>query len=190
MSKKKRYGMVIDLERCFGCQTCVVGCIVWNSLPEDLTWNHVDTKGSKIQHQPIGNYPNVDMSFLPHLCNHCEDPACVKNCPTKAMHKREDGIVVVDQSRCVGCGYCTWSCPYGAPVLDPIKKVASKCTLCIDRIEEGKVPYCVEACPGRARHFGDLNDPNSEVSKMIASRHGRQLRPQNGTSPSIYYVGP
>ncbi|MEL7563821.1 MAG: 4Fe-4S dicluster domain-containing protein [Dehalobacterium sp.] len=187
---KKRYGMVIDLRRCFGCQTCVVGCIVWNSIPDGIKWSHVDTAGSKIEHQPMGTFPNVNMSFLPHLCNHCEDPACVRNCPTKAMHKREDGIVLVDQTKCVGCGYCSWSCPYGTPILDPVKKVMSKCTLCAERIGHSEVPFCVANCPGKARIFGDLNDPNSEVSKLIAIRKGRQLCPENGTGPSVYYVGP
>ncbi|WP_035213203.1 4Fe-4S dicluster domain-containing protein [Desulfitobacterium hafniense] len=187
---KKRYGMVIDLRRCFGCQTCVVGCIVWNSLPKGIKWNHVDTAGSKIEQQPTGTFPNVNMSFLPHLCNHCEDPACVNNCPTGAMHKREDGIVLVDQDKCVGCGYCTWSCPYGVPIKDPVKKVMSKCTLCVDRIEGGQVPFCVADCPGRARIFGDLNDPDSQASRLIANRKGRRLCPEKGTSPSVYYVGP
>ncbi len=187
---EKRYGMVIDLRRCFGCQTCTVGCYVWNSLPEEIIWTHVESPGSKNVFQPTGKFPNVNLSFLPLLCNHCEDPACVKNCPSKAMHKREDGIVLVDQDRCIGCGYCEWSCPYGAPVLDPVKKVMSKCTLCVDRVEAGSLPYCVADCPGKARVFGDLNDPDSEVSKLVASRKGRPLCPENGTGPSIYYVGP
>lgn len=187
---EKRYGMVIDLKRCFGCQTCTVGCHVWNGLPADITWTYVETPGSPQVFIPTGTFPNLSLSFIPRLCNHCAKPACVENCPTKAMHKRADGIVLVEQQRCVGCGYCTWSCPYGMPVMDPVKKVMSKCTLCIDRIDCGSLPFCVADCPGRARVFGDLNDPDSEVSILIARQKARPSCPENGTQPSIYYVGP
>jgi Fe-S-cluster-containing dehydrogenase component len=186
---EERYGMVIDLERCFGCETCVVGCIVWNGLPEGIAWGRVEVDGSRRRHRPVGNFPNVSMPFVPRLCNHCEDPACVANCPSKAMRKHENGIVAIDRDRCLGCGYCVWNCPYNAPVLDPTTRTMSKCDLCMERVEHGEVPYCVADCPGRARHFGDLGDPDSDVSRLVAQRRGWRLRVESGTSPSVYYLG-
>jgi molybdopterin-containing oxidoreductase family iron-sulfur binding subunit len=144
------------------------------------------------------------------LCMHCKNPECVKVCPTGASYQREDGIVAVDKNKCVGCRYCIVACPYNARTMvtkiqpyhagkefTPYERVAlsrhqlgvvGKCDFCASRVEERKEPSCVQTCPGRARIFGDLDDPESEVSKLIARRSPRQLLPEMGTDPSVYYI--
>lgn len=142
-----------------------------------------------VLYQATGAFPRTRLAFRPMLCNHCEDPACVKHCPTHAMHKDvETGLVLVDQDRCIACGYCTWTCPYGAPSMDDVHHIMSKCTFCKDRISEGQTPFCAEACPANARVFGDLNDPESEPSKLLQQKKGVQHLPEMGTNPSVYYV--
>jgi DMSO reductase iron-sulfur subunit len=188
MSEKIQYGMVIDTTRCMGCQTCVVTCKVSHQTPKGVYWCKVKTEGSGVMYRGTGKFPSPELTFLPQLCNHCENPACVANCPTGAMHKREDGIVEVDQDVCIGCQYCYWNCPYGAPVFDTAKKTISKCNLCAERLEEGELPYCVESCPAEARHIGIISDPSSEISKLIAAKDAKPLRPEYGTKPSVYYI--
>ncbi|NNL34811.1 MAG: 4Fe-4S dicluster domain-containing protein, partial [Silicimonas sp.] len=128
---------------------------------------------------------------------HCSDAPCVTVCPTGASYKRvEDGIVLVNESDCIGCGLCAWACPYGARETDPAEKVMKKCTLCVDRIynenlpEEDRQPACVRTCPAGARHFGDLSDPESGVSKLVAERGGIELMPEQGTAPVNRYLPP
>ncbi|NNE84510.1 MAG: 4Fe-4S dicluster domain-containing protein, partial [Alphaproteobacteria bacterium] len=130
-------------------------------------------------------------------CLHCEDAACVTVCPTGASYKREDdGIVLVDEDRCIGCKLCSWACPYGAREYDYDAGVMKKCTLCIDRIynenipESQRVPACVSTCPASARHFGDLGDPNSEVSQLVAERGGYDLMPEMEMQPVNKYLPP
>lgn len=185
---EKQYGMLLDTTRCVGCQTCVIGCKINHQVPGEAYWSSVETIGSEIMYQPTGKYPNPVLAFKPHLCNHCADPACVKNCPTGAMHKDENGIVSVNQDICIGCQYCSWVCPYNIPKFDIVKKVMSKCHFCKRLIEKGEVPYCVESCPAEARIFGIVSDPNSEISQLISAKHGKQLLPHFGTGPSVYYV--
>lgn len=186
-----QFGMVIDLRGCMGCQTCVVGCKTSNEFTGEGFWNHVlDYSDGEVYMATSGDAPA--MKFRPTLCNHCESPVCVTNCPTGAMHKSEEtGIVSVDQDICIGCGTCEKSCPYGAPVIDSENMVSTKCNLCAGRtVEGGKDPYCVAACPARVRTFGDLSDPNSEVSKLISENDAQQYLPENGTNPSVYYILP
>ena len=140
--------------------------------------------------------PAMTLHF-PRSCLHCEQPACVTVCPTGASYKRaEDGIVLVDEDKCIGCKLCSWACPYGAREYSPVEGVMKKCTLCIDRIynenldEAERQPACVQACPTRARHFGDLGDPESKVSKLVAERGGVQLLPQLGYEPVNRYLPP
>lgn len=186
---EKRYGMAIDTGRCVGCQTCAVCCKIANEVPGSAQWNHVENLDGGIFDQPMGEYPSTSLAFRPMLCNHCENPACVHNCPTGAMRKDpETGIVWVDQSVCIGCGYCAMVCPYVAPSMDDANHVMSKCTFCKDRVAKGEVPYCVDGCPANARIFGDLNDPDSDVSKVIAKKHGVQYKQETGTEPSVYYL--
>ena len=134
---------------------------------------------------------------FPRSCLHCENAACVTVCPTGASYKRgADGIVLVDEDKCIGCGLCAWACPYGARELDARAGVMKKCTLCIDRIyneniaPEEREPACVRTCPSRARHFGDLGDPDSAVSKLVAERGGVDLMPELGYAPTNKYLPP
>jgi Fe-S-cluster-containing dehydrogenase component len=134
---------------------------------------------------------------FPRSCLHCETPACVTVCPTGASYKRaEDGIVLVDEDKCIGCKLCSWACPYGAREYSPVEGVMKKCTLCVDRIynehldEADRQPACVQACPSRARHFGDLGDPESDVSKLVAARNGVDLMPEFGYRPTNKYLPP
>lgn len=189
MSDKPRYGMVIDTRHCVGCQTCTVSCKISNEVPGNAQWNHMESLDGDVLYQSTGTFPATTLAFRPMLCNHCEDPACAHNCPTGAMHKDEEtGVVLVDQGVCIGCGYCKWTCPYGAPSMDDVNHVMSKCTFCIDRVKEGIEPFCVASCPANARIFGDLNDPESEVSKLLRANHGQQYKPEAGTSPNVYYI--
>ena len=143
------------------------------------------------------NNENVKTVHFPKSCLHCEDAPCVTVCPTGASYKRaEDGIVLVNEDWCIGCGLCAWSCPYGAREMDPTENVMKKCTLCVDRIyndnipEVDRVPACVKTCPTSARHFGDLGDPDSDVSKLVAKRNGFDLLPEQETKPVNKYLPP
>ena len=140
--------------------------------------------------------PSMTLHF-PRSCLHCEQPACVTVCPTGASYKRaEDGIVLVDEDKCIGCKLCSWACPYGAREYSHVEGVMKKCTLCIDRIynehldEADRQPACVQACPTRARHFGDLGDPESKVSRLVAERGGVDLMPELGYRPTNQYLPP
>lgn len=185
----KRYGVVIDTDRCIGCQSCIVGCAVDHELPEGIYWGTLETVGSPNVYQPTGKYPNVKMRSRTLMCNHCASPACVEPCPTGAMQKREDGIVFIDYEACIGCGTCREECPYDIPVVDEELEKANKCNLCFDRIDRGQIPFCAQSCPTQARIFGDLNDKNSEAAKLIASGKAYQLKPEKKTNPSLYYLG-
>jgi molybdopterin-containing oxidoreductase family iron-sulfur binding subunit len=166
---------------------------------------------AKVTKSEVGIYPNAKWTFLPVLCNHCVEPACVDVCPTGASYKREDGVVLVDPEKCIGCRYCMVACPYNARYfstgnghsyfpemeLTPYEEVrkdehvvgtVGKCNFCVDRIAEGKEPACVQACPCVARIFGDMDDPESEVSQLVASKGAYQLFPEVGTEPSVYYL--
>jgi tetrathionate reductase subunit B len=177
----KRYGMVIDLRKCIGCQACTAACKVENKVPA----GHYRTWVAEFE---TGEYPRVRKVFLPQLCNHCAEPSCVAVCPTGATFKREDGIVVVDDTICWGCGYCINACPYDKRFFNPITKVADKCTLCAHRLDRGLLPACVETCVGGARVCGDLHDPRSEVSKLLQQFPANVLRPSQGTIPRVFYI--
>ncbi len=189
MSEKKRYAMVIDTAHCVGCQTCTISCKVCNGVSGGTYWNHVESLDGENIYQPTGKFPTPSLAFRPVLCNHCVDAPCVNNCPTPAMQKDvETGIVSVRQQYCIGCGYCRWSCPYNAPMMDEEVKLMSKCNFCEPRVKEGKEPYCVESCPANVRFFGDLNDPSSEVVQLIQKHKGLQYKPEMGTNPSVFYL--
>lgn len=177
----KKYVMVIDLRKCIGCQACTAACKIENKVPagQYRTW---------VPEFETGKYPAVRKAFLPQLCNHCDEPACVAVCPTGATFKRDDGIVVVDNTICWGCGYCINACPYDKRFFNSITKVADKCTLCAHRLDQGLLPACVETCVGGARVCGDSNDPASEVSKLLAQFAANVLRPTQGTKPQIFYI--
>jgi Fe-S-cluster-containing dehydrogenase component len=150
---------------------------------------------NRVQTFEVGEFPNAETVHFPKSCLHCEDPPCVPVCPTGASYKREqDGIVLVDYDKCIGCKYCSWACPYGVRELDEHQKVMKKCTLCVDRIyddslpENERKPACVMACPTSARLFGDVNDPDSEAAVAIRERGGYQLMPEWGTRPANHYL--
>ena len=165
----KRYGMLVDIRRCIGCQACTVSC-------------SVDTK---VQGAPPA------MVSLPRLCNHCDNPPCVPVCPVQATFQRTDGVVLVDNERCVGCGYCVQACPYDARFINHETQTADKCTFCEHRLEAGLLPACVESCVGGARKVGDLNDPKSEISTLLRDNKGeiKVLKPDLGTRPHVFYIG-
>lgn len=200
--KKKQLALAIDLDVCVGCQACVTSCKQWNSsgsagplsdhrpYDEDPTGTFLN----RVQTYEVGTFPETEVVHFPKSCLHCEDPPCVPVCPTGASYKREeDGIVLVNYDICIGCKYCSWACPWGVREIDEKQKVMKKCTLCVDRIydeklpEEERKPACVMACPTNARFFGDINDPESEIAIAIQEKEGYQLMPEWDTNPSNHY---
>lgn len=233
-----KWGMVIDLEKCTGCQACSAACAMENNRLPGEQWQDVVFFTE-------GEYPSVQAKWFPRPCMQCENPSCVQVCPTRATYKTEDGFVLIDWNRCIGCKYCMIACPYGVrfytdekPVAGPDMRkvfgakdghswnppwkmpdaredwrrgvgiqprgVVSKCTFCYHRVSKAPkgtadlsehdpktreyVPACVVACPPTARFFGDLNNPESEVSKMIANKNGVRLLDQLGNKPQVYYL--
>ncbi len=203
----KKLGLVIDLDTCVGCQACATSCKEWNTQGYSAPLTDENPYGA----DPSGVWLNRVHGYevkeegqeqsrivhFPRSCLHCEEPACVTACPTGASYKRaEDGIVLVDPETCIGCKLCSWACPYGAREYDYSHGVMKKCTLCIDRIynehlePEDRMPACVKACPTGARHFGDLGDPQSAVSQLVAERGGYDLLPEMGYKPVNKYLPP
>jgi len=210
--------MVIDLFRCVACQSCTVACKAENYTSAGVSWH-------RVMQQEYGTYPTARRSFVPMPCMHCDNTPCLKVCPTGATYKRNDGIVLVDYSKCIGCKYCMQACPYGArqfndgdayfpeigltafekfggTLVEHVPGTAEKCTFCAHRIDEGvknglkpgvdpeATPACVNACPTNARIFGDLDDSNSRISRIVKDYHAEPLRPEFGTRPSVYYLPP
>lgn len=178
-----KYGMVIDLRRCTGCRACQVACKAENEIPLGIfrSW---------VTYTERGVYPNVRRYFLPRLCNHCDKPVCVEKCPVKAITKLANGVVIVNQNKCKSLKQCVKYCPYGVPAINPTRNnKAEKCTFCLHRVEAGLVPACVNTCQGRARIFGDINDPTSEIATLIRTQKTMRLPPHTG-GPNIYYIAP
>ena len=225
-----RYGMVIDLDRCIGCRACVEACKVENGTPEGSFWMYV-------MRLEQGEYPRTKTWFLPRPCQHCDNAPCVKVCPVGARFARDDGIVLTDFERCIGCRYCEVACPYGVnyfnwrdpkrsfygewnepesrtstgralppwrnPDLEIVhgdeerltagggheKGVVEKCTFCVQRVEKGLTTACAQTCPVHAIIFGDLDDPQSEVSHHLEDREHFRLLEELGTRPRVFYTG-
>jgi len=177
-----RYAMVFDTRLCVGCHSCTVACRVNNELPLDMIYNPVTTVG------PNGVYPNLSMTHLPLICMHCDNPPCVDACPTGASKRRDDGIVFVEDKKCVGCLACVMACPYGARVKNHKTGAVQKCDFCKDRVDEGKLPYCVLTCHQKARVFGDLDDGTSEVYKLVNGERTVRLLAELGTEPFAFYI--
>ncbi len=232
-TQKKNWAMVIDQERCIGCWTCAVGCKVINNEPLGFWWNRIltaapgEVSGGRVDaltnpasddiDVPAGTFPQVEMAYLPVACQHCDNAPCVKVCPVGATFQSDNGTILVDYERCIGCRYCIAACPYGVRVFNwgdaerqpdftvgygrdyrtddrlvftPERPtgVVEKCTMCVERIDEGEQPFCVDICPTGARVFGDLNDRSSEVSQLVRTGGATQLLGDLGTDPHVYYL--
>ncbi len=181
-SRNARYGMVIDLRRCTGCMSCQVACKAEFDVPAGVNKSWVEVYEQ-------GTFPHTQKHFIPKLCNHCGNPRCQTVCPVKATYTDEKtGLVKIKDSVCIGCKSCIGACPYNMRYSDPISHTAHKCTLCEHRVKNGVVPACQNTCPAEARTFGDFNDPNSEVSKLIRENATEVLKPAAGTDPNVYYI--
>lgn len=200
-----RWGMVIDLRVCVGCHSCTVACKSSNGTPPDIYF-------ARVHEREVGEYPNARREFLPVLCNHCEEPPCVQVCPTGASYQRADGIVAVNNEVCIGCRSCATACPYeqrhyiehgllsegyfkgDITEYEKVKYTrwkegtVSKCDFCMDRVDQGLKPACVATCPPEARHFGDLSDPDSNVSRLLREHESFTLLPDAGTKPCVHYL--
>lgn len=197
-----RYGMLIDLKRCICCHSCTIACKAENFTPPGILWG-------RVREEESGVYPTPTRIFLPVLCNHCKEPPCRDICPTGATTKRDDGIVLIDYDKCIGCKACMAACPYGARYYMDKERyyypagptpyelfgysryqigVTQKCTFCSERIDKGLEPACVVTCPTNARIFGNLDDPKSNVSQIMKERLGIQLLAELGTDPSVFYI--
>lgn len=232
-----QWAMVIDLDKCTGCQSCSTACAMENDTLPGESWQDV-------LFYTEGRYPNATIKWFPRPCMHCENPTCAYVCPTRATYQTEDGVVLIDYNRCIGCKHCMIACPYGvrfyasedqplepdlrevfpsgkdqlwsppyqSPDQDwsegrgiPPKSVVSKCTFCYHRIQHAPegvsdldehdpelveyVPACVRSCPPKARYFGDLDDPESRVNRLIAEKRGVRLKEETGNRPKVYYLG-
>ncbi|MGV0911726.1 4Fe-4S dicluster domain-containing protein [Martelella sp. FOR1707] len=201
----RKLGLAIDLDTCVGCNACVTSCKEWNAGGHMAPLTDLNPYADKVDgvffnrvHTYEQDTPKGGATIhFPRSCLHCETPACVTVCPTGASYKRAaDGIVLVDEDKCIGCKLCSWACPYGAREFDVDVGVMKKCTLCVDRIynenlaEEDRVPACVAACPTGARHFGDFGDPDSAISKLSEERGGVALMPELGYNPTNRYLPP
>jgi len=213
--RRRRLGMVIDVRRCVaaeGCRACIAACHRTHNVPaiSDVRhevkwiWKEPFERAFAVD-EPDSVPVAVRGGLVPVFCNHCDNPPCVRVCPTQATWARSDGIVSIDAHRCIGCRYCVAACPYGSRSfnwLDPqpflarplsryparTRGVVEKCNLCEERLGEGRRPACVEACPGCAMVFGDLRDPSSDVRRAIRERYSIRRKPELGTRPQVYYL--
>ena len=179
---EKRYAFVIQVDRCIDCKACMIACTVENQVPVGHHRNWVEA--APLQ----GTFPILAQDLVPGNCLHCENPPCVQVCPTGASYQRADGLVLINPDKCIGCKFCISACPYEARYFDEARGIVDKCSACVHRLDVGQPPACVETCIGGSRHFGDLNDPNSTVSKLYATGRTRPFHPETGTGPKVFYL--
>lgn len=179
------YGMLIDLDRCVGCGACVLACETEWQTPRNTR------RRDWVTEIPAeGRFPNVERSVYVGLCNHCDRPTCISACPTGATYQDDAGRVLVDEPLCIGCGYCVAACPYDARFFNPVKQKVDKCTFCAPLVDRGIAPACVRTCITNARIFGDLEDPASDVSRLVYEQGASRLETDRvAIGPNVYYRG-
>jgi len=177
-----RYGILVDVGRCDGCRSCVVGCKNWHELPAGMPGR------IKVIDIMAGTYPDVSRWLFPVMCMQCAFPPCVAVCRFRACYVGEDGIVYLEREKCVGCNLCVLACPYGVRVMAEDGRVLDGCDFCADRIHAGGRPYCVETCPSDALIFGDLDDPESDISQHLARLDAAPLKKNYRTRPAVFYT--
>lgn len=202
-----KLALVINQRRCIGCQACALSCKMSNNVPDGMMWNRVLSVNTDHMDGAQGVYPSLTREYLPIACQHCEDPACMKVCPTGATYKDDKGRVQIDYDKCIGCRMCMAACPYNARTFnwnEPLRQVGfdygdrevpargkgvmEKCTLCKERGDRDEEPMCVVNCPMRARIYGDLDDPSSEASRAVRENAAYVLLPEEGTHPQVHYI--
>ncbi len=184
---KKQFGFMIDARRCVGCRTCMAACKMENRVPDGVFRMRVLNQEGKIYYDRPTGEKAPELSWTPTPCMHCNEPACAKVCPVDAILKRDDGIVYIDQNKCIGCEKCVTECPYGVPFMMNQYKKADKCDMCRHRVDVGNLPICAVVCPSRAITFGEVGSPDSDLAKAIKKSGAKQMFPEAGTNPSVYY---
>lgn len=189
----KKWVMIVDVDKCIACYACFTACKdeFWNNdyLPYSAGIKKREQTLIRLEKRERGKFPHVKAAYMPVLCMQCDDPPCVKAAKNNAVYKREDGIVIIDPVKALGQQEILKACPYNAVSWNDEKNLPQKCTFCIHRVEDGRVPRCVQACPSGALLFGDLNDPEGEISKLLKSGSAEPFHPEYGTKPNVYYMG-
>ena len=197
------YGMCVDIRKCIGCNRCAEACRTENAVPNGMfrTWverffiksndavmvSHVGSQADQVM-LAEGETDVLRSFFVPKLCNQCENPPCVQVCPVGATYKTSDGVVLVDNQRCIGCSYCVQACPYSARFIHPVSHTADKCTFCFHRISRGLLPACVEVCPTQTRVFGDVYGKASPLTRFRRINNTAVLKPYLNTRPKVFYA--